>query len=143
MQRRNMDPRLLQAINDVLDGGEAIEATQGVILGAKAGPKLRQKILDAAGKMNASTGTPIRLLKGAAKERATLAAVANGATLAGGGGIAGGQRILQQQSLKIQLIAYGITSAVVVARIGARYASLVKEDQRIARASAAAQDNNT
>ena len=135
-----MDLRLLQAINDVLDNDAISDATQGVIWGANAGSKIQQEILGMAGKMNASTGIPIRLLKGAAKDRAALAAIAKGAKSAGGGGIAGGQRILQQQSLKIQLITYGITSAVVIGRIAARYVVLVRVDKRTARA--AAQDNS-
>lgn len=89
---------------------------------------------------NASTGTPIALLRGVAAKRATMAAVAGGAKAAGGGGIIGGMRVLGQKSLQAQLAIYGITAAVLVAQIGIRYAVLVRRDRQAAREAAADKD---
>lgn len=133
-----MDSRLLTAINDVLaDAGIDV----AVAAGAEAGPAVRQSILDRAATKNASTGTPIPSLRGVTAERATMAAVAGGAKAAGGGGIVGGERVLGQAALQVQLATYGITAAAIVAQIGIRYAMLVRRDRKAAHESAAAADN--
>lgn len=128
-----MDPRLLIAINEVLTEAGIDIAGPGAIAEAKAGPAVRQSIFARAATKNASTGTPIPWLRGIAAERATIAAVAGGAKAAGGGGIIGGMRVLAQKSLQAQLAVYGITASVIVARIGIRYATLVRRDRKAAR----------
>jgi hypothetical protein len=128
-----MDPRLRIAIYDVLTDAGIDVAIPGSIAGAKAGPAIRQSILPSAAMKNASTGTPIPLLRGVAAERATMAAVAGGAKAAGGGGILGGMRVLAKSSLQAQLAVYGITAAALVAQIGIRYAVLVHRDRKAAR----------
>ncbi|KRE64420.1 hypothetical protein ASG79_15615 [Arthrobacter sp. Soil761] len=135
-----MDPRLLIAIHDVLTDAGIDVAVPGSIAGAKAGPAVRQSILNRAAMKNASTGTPIPLLRGVTAKRATMAAVAGGAKAAGGGGIIGGMRVLGQKSLQAQLAIYGITAAVLVAQIGIRYAVLVRRDRQATREAAADKD---
>lgn len=135
-----MDPRILIAIHDVLTDAGIDVTVPGSIAGAKAGPAVRQSILKRAAKKNASTGKPIRLLKGIAAKRATMAAVDGGAKAAGGGGIVGGRRVLDQKSLQAQLAIYGITAAVLVSQIGIRYAVLVRRDRNAARGTTADTD---
>ncbi|WP_146033042.1 hypothetical protein [Arthrobacter sp. AFG20] len=91
---------------------------------------------------NASTGTPIPLLRGVAAEHATMAAVAGGSKASGGGGIDGGMRLLDQKSMQAQLLVYGITAAAIGAQIGIRYAVLVRRDRKAAREAASGNDDN-
>lgn len=135
-----MDPRRRIAINDVLTSAGIDVAIPGSIAGAKAGPAIRQSMLHSAAMKNASTGTPIRLLRGVAAERATMAAVAGGAKAAGGGGIVGAMGILARKSLQAQLAIYGNTAAALVTQIGVRYAVLVHRDRKAAREAAADND---
>lgn len=71
-----------------------------------------------------------------------MAAVAGGAKAAGGGGIVGGERVLDQAALQVQLASYGTTAAAIVARIGVPYAVLVHRDRKAARKPAVAADND-
>lgn len=135
-----MDSRLLTAINDVLVD-TAIDVANAGSAAGEAGPALRKWIRDKAATKNASTGTPIPLLRGIAAERATLAAVGGGAKSAGGRGMVGGGRVLDQAELKIQLANYGITAVTLVAQIGMRYAVLVRLDRTATREDEAAPDN--
>ena len=134
-----MDSRLLAAMNDVLtDAGIDVAVADSVA--GEAGPVVRQLILNKAATGNASTGAPIPSLRGAAAQRATLAAVGGGAEAAGGDGMVGGQRVLDQAALQVQLASYGITAAAIVAQIGIRYAVLVRRDRKAAREAAADDD---
>lgn len=128
-----MDARLLVAINDVVRGGSL---TNGALLAdltsAEAAPALQQSILRKAGTGNASTGRPIPSLHGISKVRATLAAVDGGAISTRGGGIVGGQRVLCEAAIKVQLASHGITAAIVVGEILFRYSALVRQDRKAA-----------
>lgn len=125
-----MDPRLRTAINDVLSYAGFGTATAGGVAARKAGPLAKDALIRSAAGKAASTGTPISLLRGVAKDRATLAAVAGGAKSAGGGGMAGGLQILTQKGLQAQLAVYGITGGALVVAIGVRYAVLVNRDRK-------------
>lgn len=125
-----IDPRLRTAINDVLSYAGFGTATAGGVAARKAGPLAEDALLRSAARKSASTGTPISLLRGVAKDRAALAAVAGGAKSAGGGGMAGGLQILTQRALQAQLAVYGITGGALVVAIGIRYAVLVNRDRK-------------
>jgi len=128
-----MDPRLVAAILDVL-GESPTNVSLGATAGRAAGPAVRKSILGRAATKNASTGTPIPNLRGIAADRATLAAVGGGAKAAGGSGIAGGLQVLDKAVMTVQLAAYGITAAAIVAEIGIRYAAHVRSDRAAAAA---------
>ncbi len=128
-----MDPRLLMAISDVLSGGGVSATIAAGPSGAQAGAEFRQAVLDSASKGNASTGTPIPLLKGVAAESATIAAVGGGSKAAGGKGIAGGEKILSDSELRAQLATYGVKAAVIVGQVALRYGVLVHRDRKAAR----------
>ena len=121
------------AISDVLSGGGVSSTITAGPSGAEAGAEFRSAMLDSASKGNASTGTPIPLLKGVAAERATIAAVGGGSKAVGGKGIAGGEKILSDSELKAQLAMYGVKAAVIVAQIAVRYGVLVRRDRKAAR----------
>lgn len=125
-----IDPRLRTAITDVLSYAGLGTATAGGVAARKAGPLAEDALLKSAAGKSASTGTPITLLRGIAKDRATLAAVAGGAKSAGGGGMEGGLQILAQRGLQAQLAVYGITGGALVVAIGIRYAVLVNRDRK-------------
>lgn len=127
-----MDARLLMAISDVLAG---VDLTNTITAGPRpsaAVSAVRESTLKTAAMKNASTGTPIPLLRGIAAERATMAAVGGGAKYAGGAGMAGGEKFLSEKSLQAQLAVYGIKSAAIVAQIAIRYAVLVRRDRKTA-----------
>lgn len=130
-----MDPRLLMAISDVLSGGSVASTITAGPSGAQMGAEFRQDMLNSAAKGNASTGTPIPLLRGIAADRATVAAIGGGSKLTGGKGIAGGEKILSDSELKAQLATYGVKAAVIVAQILLRYGVLVRQDRKAARAA--------
>lgn len=130
-----MDPRLLMAISDVLSGGSVSTTITAGPSGAQVGAEFRQDMLNSAAKGNASTGTPIPLLRGVAADRATTAAIGGGSKLTGGTGIAGGEKILNDSELKAQLATYGVKAAVIVAQIALRYGVLVRQDRKAAQAA--------
>lgn len=130
-----MDPRLLMAISDVLSGGSVSTTITAGPSGAQVGAEFRQGMLNSAAKGNASTGTPIPLLRGVAADRATIAAIGGGSEATGGKGIAGGEKILNDSELKAQLAMYGVKAAVIVAQVAIRYGVLVRQDRKAARAA--------
>lgn len=129
-----MDPRLLMAISDVLSGGSVSTTITAGPSAAQVGSERRQDMLNSASKGDASTGTPIPLLRGVAADRATVAAIGGGSKATGGKGIAGGEKILSDSELKAQLETYGVKAAVIVAQILLRYGVLVRQDRKAARA---------
>lgn len=121
------------AISDVLSGdGVSATITAGPPV-ARAGAEFRQAMMNTASKGNASTGTPIPLLRGVAAERATLASIGGGSKAVGGEGIAGGEKVLSNSELTAQLSTYGVKAAVIVAQIAFRYGVLVHNDRKAAR----------
>lgn len=124
-----MDARLLLAISDVLSGDDTAGLVSGGVSATESASAARQSVLRNASTKNASTGTPIPLLRGVAAERATLSNVGGGAKSAGGGGMEGGQKVLTEAELKVQLAVYGIKAIAISAQIAMRYAQLVRHDQ--------------
>ncbi|MBH0098051.1 hypothetical protein I6E68_02720 [Salinibacterium sp. NSLL150] len=127
-----MDPRLLIAIGDVLSG-ENLQTIASSGSASKTGVEVRQALLVQAGSQKASTGTPIPLLRGVAQTDATHAAAGGGAKSAGGRGVEGGIKTLDQAELTAQLAVYGVKATAIVAAVIVRYGVLVHRDRKAAR----------
>lgn len=124
-----MDTRLVQAINEVL--GEDVSKAQ--IAGAPvvawgAGQAVKRGALRGAVGRKASTGTPIASLKGVAKARAAVANLGGGAKAVGGKGIDGGGITVRNGAIAVELATFGISGAIIVARIALRYRAIVKAE---------------
>jgi len=127
-----MDDRLIQAINEVMreSGNKVLSA--GLLSSALAGKVVKEGLLRTAQTLDASTGVPISGLRGIARGKAALAALAGGAVSAGGGGMAGGVRVLQKNAIKVELAIFGISNAVVVGQIVVRYRQIVRAEREAA-----------
>ncbi|MFB0835682.1 hypothetical protein ACX8Z9_04575 [Arthrobacter halodurans] len=136
-----MDPRLLLAIGDVFGDAGITFAVESGFASAAAGRTIRDSMLAGAALREASTGTPIRVLRGIAASDATLAAVAGGAKAAGGGGKDAGARMLGQASTQVRLAVCGTAVASLAAVVGVRYAVRVGQDRKAAREAVAADDD--
>lgn len=127
---------LLLAANDVLFEGQGLDTAASAAADAHVeGKKLRQDLLDAAGRAMAGTGTPIPELRGIARENATMAVLGNGPKYAGGEGIAGGVKNLSRAERRVALSGYGVTAATTIALIGTRYLTLVRKQRKLDRES--------